>query len=81
MVNGYQTLLTTSMRGFVYYKTIPLTNKRIEALSNECYGVTPTEQQLQGISNNIDRFINNYGNDEISVSEVCDIIGEVVLDF
>mgnify|MGYP001297336365 FL=1 len=63
------------------HRIIPLTSNRISALSNECFGVTPTEQQLKAISEEINRFIRSYGDDEVPVSEVCDIIGEVVLDF
>lgn len=65
----------------MYNRVIPLTNNRISELSNECFGITPTEQQLKFISEDIDRFMNSYGDDEIPVSEVCDIIGDIILDF
>lgn len=65
----------------MYHRIIPLTNNRISSLSNECFGISPTDQQIKAISEEINRFIGSYGDDEIPVSEVCDIIGDVVLDF
>lgn len=59
-------------------KEFTLTKPLINKLSDECFGITPSQEQIKEIANDYDDIIDKYG--EIYMGDVIDIIAEVVLN-